>query len=193
LTVGRLNSIGAPMAKLPLVYLPDPRLREVSTPFGTVDASVRQLVDDMFETMEKNEGLGLAGVQVGVLKRVVVLDLPNGEDIGRMDERAENRIAMINPTIIKRGDKMRQHEEGCLSMPELRIDIERPATVTVEYLDRDGKAQSLDAVGLLATAIQHEVDHLDGKLIIDFLSKMRRDMVIRRFKKMTKAGEFDAE
>jgi peptide deformylase len=181
------------MAKLPLVYLPDPRLREVSTPFETVDAPVRQLIDDMFETMEKNEGLGLAGVQVGVLKRVVVLDLPNGEDIGRIDERAQNRIAMINPKIVKRGDKLRMHEEGCLSMPELRIDIERPATVTVEFLDRDGRAQSLDAVGLLATAIQHEVDHLDGKLIIDFLSKMRRDMVIRKFKKLTKAGEFDAE
>jgi peptide deformylase len=177
------------MAKLPLVYLPDPRLREVSTPFERVDDDVRRLADNMFETMEKHEGLGLAGVQVGVLKRIVVLDLPNGDDIGKPEDRVPNRIVLINPKIIRLGDKMRTHEEGCLSMPEVRIDIERPASLTVDFLDRDGKTQSLDAVGLLATAIQHEVDHLDGKLIIDFLSKLRRDMVIRKFKKMARNGD----
>lgn len=175
--------------RLPLVYLPDPRLREVSTPFETVDDAVRRLADDMFETMEKAEGLGLAGVQVGVLKRIVVLDLPNGTELPPPDDREPNKIVMINPNIVTRGDKMRQHEEGCLSMPELRIDIERPSTVTVEYLDRSGKPQRLEASGLLATAVQHEIDHLDGKLIIDFLSKLRRDMVIRKFKKLSKAGE----
>lgn len=178
--------------RLPLVYLPDPRLREVSTPFETVDDGVRRLADDMFETMEKAEGLGLAGVQVGVLKRIVVLDLPNGEDLPPADERAPNKLVLINPKIVSLGDKMRTHEEGCLSMPEVRIDIERPATLTVEFLDRDGKPQRLDASGLLATAIQHEVDHLDGKLIIDFLSKLRRDMVIRKFKKLAKAGDLGA-
>jgi peptide deformylase len=182
------------MAKLPLVYLPDPRLREVSQPFERVDDDVRRLAIDMFETMEKNEGLGLAGVQVGVLRRIVVLDLPNGDamdDVGKGDERPSNPIVMINPKIVKLGDGRRTHEEGCLSMPEVRIDIERPSTLTVEFLDRDGKPVTLEAGGLLATAIQHEVDHLDGRLIIDFLSKLRRDMVIRKFKKLAKSGDLD--
>ena len=177
------------MAKLPLVYLPDPRLRDISTPFERVDDDVRRLADDMFATMEKHEGLGLAGVQVGVLRRIVVLDLPNGEDIGKLDEREPNPLVLINPKIVRLGETMRTHEEGCLSMPELRIEIERPATLTVEFLGRDGKQQSLSASGLLATAIQHEVDHLDGRLIIDFLSRLKRDIVVRRFKKQARLDE----
>jgi peptide deformylase len=180
------------MAKLPLVFLPDPRLREVSLPFERVDDDVRRLVTDMFETMEKNDGLGLAGVQVGVLRRILVLDLPNGEPPAKSSDWEPNPIAMINPRILARSDTMKMQEEGCLSMPEVRIDIERPDSVTVEYLDRDGKLQKLEAKGLLATAVQHELDHLDGKLIIDFLSKLRRDMVIRKFKKLAKSGELGA-
>jgi peptide deformylase len=192
LTLNRGPIISPAMAKLPLVYLPDPRLREVSKPFERVDDDVRRLVADMFETMEKNDGLGLAGVQVGVLRRIVVLDLLNGEEmenIGKGDERPSNPIAMINPKILTLGDGRRTHEEGCLSMPDVRVDIERPSTLTVQFLDRNGKTVTLEASGLLATAIQHEIDHLDGRLIIDFLSKLRRDMVIRRFKKLAKTGD----
>jgi peptide deformylase len=176
------------MAKLPLIYLPDPLLREVSKPFERVDDAVRRLADDMFDTMESHEGLGLAGVQVGVLRRILVLDVPKPGDAGK-DERTPNPMVMINPAIQSVGTERRTHEEGCLSMPELRVEIERPASLVVTFLDRDGKSQSLAANGLLATAIQHEIDHLDGRLIIDFLSKLRRDMVIRKFRKLAKAGE----
>ncbi len=176
------------MAKLPLIYLPDTLLREVSKPFERVDDDVRRLICDMFETMESHEGLGLAGVQVGALRRVVVLDVPKPGEKNDA-ERTSNPIAMINPKILSLGEERRTHEEGCLSMPEVRIEIERPGSLVVEFLDRNGSRQELSASGLLATAIQHEVDHLDGKLIIDFLSKLRRDMVIRKFRKLAKAGE----
>jgi peptide deformylase len=182
LTIPAAVSYLRAMAIRPLIYLPDPLLREVSTAFERVDDEVRRLADDMFETMYKKRGLGLAGVQVGVTKRILVLDVAD-------DDEAKNPIVMINPRILERGAEMNVHEEGCLSMPDFRVDIERPATVKVAYLDRDGNEQTLAADGLLATAIQHEIDHLDGKLIIDGLSRLRRDMVIRKFRKLAKAGE----
>jgi peptide deformylase len=175
---GRLTYL-QDMAKLDIVTLPDPILRKVSTPVERVDADLRRLIDDMLETMYAAPGIGLAGIQVGVAKRLLVIDAA-GED------ETPQPVAMINPEILERSDRLRMHEEGCLSIPDVRIEIDRPDAVRVRYLDRDGKLQELAADGLLATAIQHEIDHLDGKLIIDFLSKLKRDMVVRRFKKAAK-------
>jgi peptide deformylase len=169
------------MASLPIIVLPDPALRRRSTPIETVDDAVRKLMDDMLETMYAAPGIGLAAVQVGVPKRLVVLDVSDQENDGR------HPICMINPEIVELGPELRLHEEGCLSIPDVRIDIERPSTLTVRYLDRDGKLQELVADGLLATAVQHEIDHLDGKLIIDFLSRLKRDIIVRKFKKLAKA------
>jgi peptide deformylase len=168
------------MSLLPIITIPDPLLRKVSAPVERVDADILRLADDMLETMYDAPGVGLAAVQVGVLRRLVVLDVADEEKEGKKP------IVLINPEIVARGGDMRLHEEGCLSIPDYRLDIERPATVTLKYTDRDGKRQELNADGLLATAIQHEVDHLDGKLIIDFLSRLKREIVIRKFKKIAR-------
>ena len=168
------------MAKLPIIKLPDPILRKVSAPVQRVDEEVRKLADDMLETMYAAPGVGLAAVQVGVPRRLIVLDTAKGDD------EPPQPLVMINPEIVARGEEMREHEEGCLSIPEVRIEIERPSTVTVRFLDRDGKPQELAAEGLLATAVQHEIDHLDGRLIIDFLTRLKRDMIVRKFKKQAK-------
>ncbi len=133
----------------------------------------------MLETMYAAPGIGLAAVQAGVLKRLVVLDVADDGEEG-------NPMTLINPEILKFGNDTRVHEEGCLSIPDFRLDIERPATITVGYIDRDGKPREMEADGLLATAIQHEIDHLNGKLIIDFLSRLKRDMVVKRFKKQSR-------
>lgn len=167
------------MSKLPIVKIPDPILREVSTPVERVDADALRLADDMLETMYAAPGIGLAAIQVGVPKRLIVLDVSK-------DENARKPLVMFNPEVVALGDELRLYEEGCLSIPDVHVEIERPAAVTVRYVDRDGKAQEMAADGLLATAIQHELDHLDGRLIIDFLSRLRRDMIIRRFRKMAR-------
>jgi peptide deformylase len=169
------------MAKLTILTLPDKILRKISLPIERVDEDVRTLAEDMLETMYAAPGVGLAAVQVGVLRRLIVLDTAKGED------EPPHPLVMINPQIVALGSEMRRHEEGCLSIPEVRIEIERPASVTVEFLDGEGKRQELTAEGLLATAIQHEIDHLNGKLIIDFLSRLKRDMIVRKFKKQAKA------
>lgn len=140
---------------------------------------MRRLIGDMLETMYDAPGIGLAAIQVAVPKRLLVVDVTDKDE-----ER--NPIAMINPEIVRLGDQGRVYEEGCLSIPDVLVDIERPSAVTVRYIDREGKPQELNAEGLLATAIQHEMDHLDGKLIIDFLSRLKRDMVVRRFKKQAR-------
>lgn len=169
------------MTTLPIVRLPDPILRKVSTPVETVNDELRTLLDDMLETMYDAPGVGLAGIQVGVDKRILVVDATEKDS----DER--NPVCMINPEILDRGETMRSYEEGCLSIPDTLVDIERPAEVHVRYVDRDGALKELQASGLLATAVQHEIDHLDGKLIIDYLSRLRRDMVIRKFRKLQKS------
>jgi peptide deformylase len=169
------------MAKLAIITLPDPILRKTSLPLERIDAGVRTLADDMLETMYAAPGVGLAAVQVGVLRRLVVLDTAKGED------EPPSPLVMINPQILALGSQLRRHEEGCLSIPDVRIEIERPSCVTVGFLDREGRAQELTAEGLLATAIQHEIDHLNGKLIIDFLSRLKRDIIVRKFKKQAKA------
>ena len=168
------------MSKLPIITLPDPLLRQVSDPVERVDDELRRLIDDMFETMYAAPGVGLAAVQVSVPRRLLVLDV-GGED----EERTP--IAMINPEIVSLGSATRVYEEGCLSIPDMRVEIERPASLTVRYLDRDGRPQEVAAHGLLATAVQHEIDHLNGRLIIDYLSRLKRDIVVRRFKKQAKA------
>ena len=169
------------MAILPIIKLPDPILRQVSKPIETVDDDVRRLVADMLETMYKAPGVGLAAIQVAVARRIVVLDVADKEE-------EPEPIVMINPEILTFGPELRMHEEGCLSIPDTHVEIERPSTLRVRYLDAQGKQVERDADGLLATAIQHEINHLDGRLIIDFLSKMRRDMVIRKFKKTARIG-----
>jgi peptide deformylase len=164
------------MSKLNIITIPDPILRKISEPVERVDATLLKLIDDMLETMYAAPGVGLAAVQVGELRRVAVVDTS--------DEDEERKpLVMINPEIVGLGSKTRLHEEGCLSIPEVLVEIERPETVTVRYIDRAGKLQEHSAEGLQATAIQHELDHLDGQLIIDFLSRLKRDMVIRKFKK----------
>ena len=169
------------MAKLPILTLPDKTLRKTSLPIERVDEGVRTLAEDMLETMYAAPGVGLAAVQVGVLRRLIVLDTAKGED------EPPQPLVMINPQIVALGSQLRRHEEGCLSIPDVRIEIERPSSVAVEFLDREGKRQELATEGLLATAIQHEIDHLNGKLIIDFLSRLKRDMIVRKFKKQAKA------
>lgn len=166
------------MSTLPIVKLPDPVLRKVSDPVERIDAEALKLADDMLETMYDAPGVGLAAVQVGVLKRLIVLDVSDS------DER--NPLVMFNPEILSLGSETRLHEEGCLSIPDTHIEIERPATLVVGYIDRDGKPQELAADGLLATAVQHEIDHLNGKMIIDFLSRLKRDIVVRKLKKMAR-------
>jgi len=155
------------MSKIPIVKLPDPVLRDVSTPVERIDAPLLRLADDMLETMYGAPG---------VAKRLVVLDVSK-------DVNARKPLVMVNPEIVALGDEKRVYEEGCLSIPDVHVEIERPATVTVRFTDRDGRPQELSADGLLATAIQHEIDHLDGRLIIDFLSRLKRDIIVRRLKK----------
>jgi peptide deformylase len=169
------------MAVLPIITIPDPVLRKISDPVERVDDAVVKLMDDMLETMYAAPGVGLAAVQVGILKRVVVIDAAG-------DDEPPRPIAMANPELIAIGSTTRVHEEGCLSIPDVHVEIERPSTVTVRYIDRSGNEQELAADGLLATAIQHEIDHLDGQLIIDFLSRLKRDIIIRKFKKQGRAG-----
>jgi peptide deformylase len=167
------------MSKLPIISVPDPLLRKVSAPVEKVDAEILKLADDMLETMYAAPGIGLAAVQIGVLKRLVVLDVSE-------DKESPQPLTLINPEILSKGTELRLHEEGCLSVPEFRLEIERPSTVKVAYIDRAGKRQELDAEGLMATAVQHEIDHLNGKLIIDFLSRLKRDIVVRKMKKQAR-------
>ena len=168
------------MALLPILTAPDPRLKKKAQPVEKVDDGIRQLMADMLETMYAAPGVGLAAVQVGIPRRLIVLDTSKDED-------ARQPLVLVNPEIVSLGSEMRLHEEGCLSIPDVRVEIERPSVVTVRYLDRAGKRQEMTADGLLATAIQHEVDHLNGRLIIDFLSRLKRDIIVRRFKKQAKA------
>ena len=168
------------MAKLPIITLPDTKLRQVSAPIERVDDDLRRLVDNMLETMYAAPGVGLAAVQVGELRRLIVVDASEEED-----ERKP--LALINPEIVTFGTEKRIYEEGCLSIPDVRIEIERPSTIDVRYIDTEGKQQEMHADGLLATVIQHEVDHLDGRLIVDFLSRLKRDIIVRRFKKQAKS------
>jgi len=165
------------MTVRPILTAPDPRLQAVSTDVEKVDGEIRALIDDMTDSMYAADGIGLAAIQIGVAKRVLVIDLDQKEG-------AKNPVPYINPKITWASDEMAVFEEGCLSVPEIWDDVERPARIKCEYLDRDGKKQVLEADGLLATCLQHEMDHLNGVLFIDHLSRLKKNMAI---KKLTKA------
>jgi peptide deformylase len=170
------------MAVRDILILPDKRLRLVSKPVAKIDAATRKLVEEMFETMYDAPGIGLAAIQIGEARRVVTMDL------AKKDEPKQPQV-FINPELVgKSGDK-NIHEEGCLSIPEYYEDVERPAEVTIRYLDLDGKQYEVEATGLLATCIQHEIDHLDGVLFIDHISKLKRDRVIKKYTKAAKLGK----
>ena len=170
------------MALRDILILPDPRLRLVSDPVKMINAETRQLVEDMFETMYAAPGIGLAAIQVGVPVRVVTLDL------AKKDEPAQRQV-FINPEITWRSEEKGSYEEGCLSIPDYYEEVERPARVKVKYLDLGGSAQEIEADGLLATCLQHEIDHLNGVLFIDHISKLKRDRVIKKFTKAAKLGK----
>ena len=170
------------MALRDILKIPDKRLRLVSEPVNRVDAGIRALADDMFETMYAAPGIGLAAIQVGVPKRVVVMDL------SKKDEAQQPQV-FINPEIVWRSEEKSTYEEGCLSIPEIHEDVERSARVTVKYLDLQGKSQEEEAEGLFATCIQHEIDHLNGVLFIDHISKLKRDRITKKFIKAAKRAE----
>ena len=167
------------MSIKPLIILPDPLLRLVSKPVEGVDAAVRKLSADMLDTMYDAPGIGLAAIQVGEPLRMLVIDL------AKEGEPKAPQI-FINPEILASGDDRSVYEEGCLSIPDYYAEVERPATVRVKFLDGEGKPREIDAEGLLATCLQHEIDHLNGVLFIDHISKLKRDMVVKRFKKLAK-------
>jgi len=167
------------MAKRNIVIEPDPILRKKSEKLEKVDLETQKFLDDMLDTMYSAPGIGLAAVQVGVLKRLIVVD------ISKEDEN-KNPLFLINPIITQKSDKKSIHEEGCLSLPGYFAEIERPAECQVEYLDYNGNKQSLKATGLLSTCIQHEIDHLNGILFIDYLSKIKKDMIIKKLTKHKK-------
>lgn len=159
-----------------ILTAPDPRLRQVSAPVEVVDDGVRALMDDMLETMYEAEGIGLAAIQVNVARRIIVMDLAG--------EGEEARPAyFVNPEILDPSEETNLYQEGCLSVPEFWEEVERPARCRVRFLDYFGKDQSLDAEGVLATCIQHEMDHLNGVLFIDRISRLKRDRIIRKLKK----------
>jgi peptide deformylase len=168
--------------KRPILVAPDPRLKALSAEVGTVDSAIRALVDDMIDSMYAAEGIGLAAVQIGVPKRVIVMDLDQKD--GKKNPRS-----FINPKILWASEETAVFEEGCLSVPDIWDDVERPARIKCEYLDRDGKQQILEADGLLATCLQHEMDHLDGVLFIDHLSRLKRSMALRKLTKAKKLKE----
>jgi peptide deformylase len=167
------------MALREIIILPDKRLRLVSEPAQANDPELRRLVDDMFETMYEAPGIGLAAIQIGVAKRVIVMDL------AKKDDPKEPRV-FVNPQVLWRSDEKTLYEEGCLSIPEFYEEVERPAKVRVKFLDVTGAEQELEASGLMATCLQHEIDHLDGVLFIDHISKLKRDRVIKKFAKAAK-------
>jgi peptide deformylase len=158
---------------------PDPILRKKCDPLEKVDESVKKLMNDMLETMYDAPGIGLAAVQVGVLKRIVVIDISKNEE-------KKNPLFLINPKLITKSKNTSTYEEGCLSLPGQFAEIERPASCTVNYLDFNGQEKTLEATGLLSTCIQHEIDHLDGVLFIDYLSKLKKDMIIKKLIKHKK-------
>jgi peptide deformylase len=172
------------VAKLDIITLPDRKLRMKSAAVERVDDDLRKLMDSMLETMYAAPGIGLAAVQINVPRRVVTIDVAKRED----DTASPDPLFLINPEILWASDDIAVAEEGCLSIPEYFAEVERPAKVRVAYIDRDGHKQEMEAEGVLAVCLQHEIDHIDGRLFIDRLSKLKRDMVIKKFAKHGKIG-----
>lgn len=171
------------MAILPLIIAPDPLLKTKSETVKAVDDSLRKLASDMFDTMYHSHGIGLAAVQVGVLKRLLVADVTWREDGG-----PGKQYVLINPEIVDESEEPHHYKEGCLSFPDQFADVTRPASVRVRYMDLEGKQQEQEFDGLLATCIQHEIDHTNGIVFVDHVSVMKRDIILRKLKKMKKLG-----
>ncbi len=167
------------MSIKPLIILPDPLLRLVSKPVERIDAPLRKFADDMLDTMYDAPGIGLAAIQVGEPIRMLVIDLAK-------EGEPKAPQVFVNPEIVESSEEGSLYEEGCLSIPDYYAEVERPAKVRVKYLDLEGKPQEVEADGVLATCLQHEIDHLNGVLFIDHISKLKRDMVVRKFKKLAK-------
>ncbi|HEX5536855.1 MAG TPA: peptide deformylase [Sphingobium sp.] len=176
------------MAILPIIEAPDPRLRTISTPVESIDDDLQRLIDDMFETMYDAPGIGLAAIQVGVPKRLLVMDLqePESEEEGAQPVR--NPRVFINPQILESSVEIAVYNEGCLSVPEQFAEVERPATIRASWLDREGRIHEQTLDGLLATCLQHEMDHLNGVLFIDHLSRLKRDMLLKKLEKARRAA-----
>jgi peptide deformylase len=165
-----------------IVILPDQSLRQVSKSVARIDADIRRLWDDMLETIYVAPGIGLAAIQVGVPRRLLVADLAK-------EGEAKKPLFVANPEIVWQSEAQSDYEEGCLSIPEFYEMVSRPSEVTIRYLDRQGEAQQIHATGLLATCLQHEIDHLNGVLFIDHISKLKRDRVVKKFAKAQKLGK----
>lgn len=167
------------MALLSIIIAPDPRLKLISTAVEAVDDRLRKLMDDMLETITAAPGIGLAAVQVGVTERVIVVDVTNKDE-------PRNPVYLVNPEILWVSDELANYEEGCLSLPEMYAQVERPAACRVSHLDYDGEPRVLEAEGLLSTCVQHEIDHLEGILFVDHLSIVRRSIILRKLVKARK-------
>jgi len=170
----------AHMAILPIITIPDPVLRKKAAPIERVDAALLKLAQDLLATMYDAPGIGLAAPQVGILRRLIVMDPSR-------DEEPKQPLIMVNPVILEPGNEMRTHEEGCLSIPEFTAEIERPASTRVSYIDEEGKSQEKTLECIWSTLVQHEIDHLNGVLFIDYLSRLKRDMVVKKFTKQKRA------
>ncbi|MGE0774156.1 MAG: peptide deformylase [Sphingomonadaceae bacterium] len=175
------------MAILPILEAPDPRLRVKSTPVETVDDDVRKLIDDMFDTMYDAPGIGLAAIQIGVPKRVLVIDLQDREGEDEAAEPVRSPRVFINPEIYDPSEDLSVYSEGCLSVPDQFADVERPAVIHARWMDEKGEAHDEQIDGLLATCLQHEMDHLEGILFIDHLSRLKREMILKKLKKERRA------
>jgi peptide deformylase len=175
------------MAILPIIVAPDPILKKKSDPVAEVDDSVRALLNDLADTMYYSQGIGLAAVQVGVHKRVIVVDVNWRED----EDASRKPMKLVNPEIIWDSEEQNIYKEGCLSFPEQYSDVERPKEIKVKYLDENGAPQEIHATGLLATCIQHEIDHTNGITFVDHISAAKKDMIIRKLTKLKREGYFD--
>jgi peptide deformylase len=164
------------MAILPIITLPDPVLRKKARAVERVDQPLRRLMDDMLATMYDAPGIGLAAPQVGILRRLIVMDPAR-------DDAPKEPLIMVNPVILERSDELRIHDEGCLSIPDFTAEIERPAITRISYVDAAGKTQETTLEGIWSTLVQHEIDHLNGVLFIDYLSRLKRDMIVKKFTK----------
>lgn len=167
------------MSVLDIITIPDPRLKAISKPVATVDDDLRKLMDDMLETMYAAPGIGLAAIQVGVAKRVLVLDLEGDAD-------NPQPLYMVNPEILWTSEEMHVYNEGCLSVPDQYADVERPRDIKIKYLDYHGKEVEEDMTELFATCVQHEIDHLNGVVFIDHISRLKRDMIVKKIRKLVK-------
>lgn len=176
------------MAVLEILEVPHPGLRAVAKPVATVDDSVRKIVADMFDTMYDARGIGLAATQVAIEQRIVVIDLQETVGEGEDAKAVRTPLVYINPELISVSEETNFYSEGCLSIPEQYAEVERPASCRARWLDEQGAAHEGDFDGLLATALQHEIDHLNGVLFIDHISKLKRDMLLKKLTKMRKAA-----